>query len=103
MKKEFVSNCCGSSVMIAGGGMTHWNACSKCGEQTIPVAKKEAIVGIREDGQVRAVWCIDTPADEKKIPKVKKEWKALGRTIKRRSQRHAFALGGLQWMEEVVI
>ena len=61
--------------------------------------KKEAIVGVREDGSVRAIFCIDSPEDVKEAVKTALRWENEGRTVKRCSQEHARAAVGRQWLE----
>ena len=60
----------------------------------------EAIVGINQVGTVRAVFCIDSPKDEKEAAKEAGEWLRVGRTVKRCSDKHAFSLLDKPWVEE---
>ena len=61
---------------------------------------KQAIVGVREDGEVRAVFCIDSPKAEYEAQKVSKQWEMDKRVVYRCSEEHAFKVSGKQWVEE---
>jgi len=59
----------------------------------------EAIVGINQDGVVRAMFCIDTPGDEREAADTAARWLREGRTVKRCSDTHAAEVFGEQWRE----
>ena len=59
----------------------------------------EAIVGINQAGEVRAVLCIDTPKDERDAAKTAARWLREGRTVKRCAEAHAAEVMGKQWHE----
>ena len=61
----------------------------------------EAIIGIRQDGEVRAVFAIDGRSDEREATTLASQWLREGRTVKRCSQEHAFSVMGRQWEEPV--
>ena len=63
---------------------------------------KEALVGIRKDGEVRAIFCIDSQSDKRESYNVARNWEANGRTVKKCSQEHAHAIVGQQWKEEII-
>jgi hypothetical protein len=60
---------------------------------------KEAIVGIRNDGEVRAVFNIDCPRDEREASSAASQWLKEGRTVRRCSQEHAKTVIGKQWKD----
>lgn len=59
-----------------------------------------AIVGIRADGIVRAVFIIDSANDEREAGVLAGEWRDDGRTIKRCSATHAQVVLGKPWIDE---
>lgn len=59
----------------------------------------EAIVGIRNDGEVRAVFNIDCPRDEKEASTVASQWLREGRLVRRCSQAHAKEVIGKKWTD----
>ena len=61
----------------------------------------EAIVGINQDGEVRAVFTIDSKCEEREATKLASEWLRMGRTVKRCCEEHAFPLLGKPWVDEV--
>lgn len=60
----------------------------------------DAIVGIREDGIVRAAFAIDCADDERKAGKLAAEWRKAGRTVKRCSWEHAMTVANKPWVDE---
>lgn len=60
-----------------------------------------ALVGVRADGSVRAVFCVDSKRDEKEAVSTALSWESQGRIVKRCSQTHAFAVKD-QWIDEGV-
>ena len=62
-------------------------------------AAHEAVVAIGRDGTVRAVFAIDSKADERDALCIVGDWLRNGRTVKRCSEAHAFSLVGKPWVE----
>ena len=60
----------------------------------------DAIVGIREDGIVRAAFAIDCADDEREAGKLTAEWRKAGRTVKRCSWEHATTVANKPWVDE---
>lgn len=60
----------------------------------------DAIVGIREDGIVRAAFAIDCADDEREAGKLAAEWRKAGRTVKRCSWEHATTVANKPWVDE---
>lgn len=61
---------------------------------------RDAIVGIREDGIVRAAFAIDCADDEREAGKLAAEWRKAGRTVKRCSWEHATTVANKPWVDE---
>lgn len=62
--------------------------------------EKYALVGVRADGSVRAIFCVDAARDEKEAASTVLRWENEGRTVKKCSQAHAFAVGE-HWKDPV--
>jgi hypothetical protein len=50
----FVSTCCGAPVLInsSGGGSTHWNECSQCGNPCDAVTRPQSGGDCPQDAEV---------------------------------------------------
>ena len=59
----------------------------------------EAIVGIREDGIVRAAFAIDCADYERVAENLAAEWRKAGRTVKRCSWEHAMIVANKPWVD----
>ena len=62
---------------------------------------KEAIVGIKMDGDVKFCYSIDYPMDEREACSLAGQWLKEGLTVKRCSQDHARQVVGKRWEDPV--